>query len=159
MTIGIPIISKFRFTQFSILFAELVAITMFSPTVMAEKIEICHKASNNGKQKTIKVRDKSLKAHEGHGDFAGRCDQVLNSERLMVKCDVEATTFVVAAASGSENLSAVIEPTSLLTEDCAVVQVLINAAACKIFDVIGTPDSQVYTYACPNDSVAIENLL
>ena len=150
-------ITKLNLSHFAFAFVGMVAIAMFSPDVMAAKVKICHKASS-GKQKTIKVSDKALKAHEGHGDFKGRCDEVLNSERLMFRCDADALagTILVTAASGSPGVSTDVAPANLISEECATAQVEVEAVGCKEIGVNGTPDAQVYSYACPDESAAIE---
>jgi len=148
--------TKYNMSSFALLFVGMVAIAMISPDVMAAKIQICHKDSN-GKLKTLKISENARSAHEGHGDFEGTCDNVLDtSERLMVKCDLAATVFTVAAASGSAGVSTNIDPTSLIGQDCAVVQAAVLVEGCQEMGVIGTPDSQVYTYACPEELIAIE---
>ena len=148
--------TKLNLSRFAFLFVGMLAITMYTPEVLAAKVDICHKSSKNGKQKTININKNAVKAHVGHGDYEGRCGEVLNSERLMFRCDVDTTTFTVIAASGSDGVSNDIEPSSLIGGDCAATQVAVQAEGCKEIGFNGTPIAQLYSYACPDDSVAIE---
>ena len=54
----------------------VLGVVLAAPSASAARVEICHK------DKTIKVSERSLSAHEAHGDYLGACEEV-HTERLM----------------------------------------------------------------------------
>lgn len=95
-----------------------------SANAKSSKAYVCHK-DDAGKLNTLRISENAVPAHEGHGDFVGKCEDAPPPPRevVVMRCiaDVLDTPITVSSLSATEGAPEIIaNPTFGLGESCAV---------------------------------------